>query len=196
VHPHDSGKATENTYKLFRELAKNPKVVAVGETGLDYYYDHSPRDVQKSVFEEQLKLADSFNLPVALHVRDAYAEALEILKVNKKYINNGILLHCYSGSAETVKEFSQFDAYFSFGGPVTFKTAKKEEVIKAVPTNRLLTETDSPYLTPEPFRGRLNQPAYVRFVLQKVAEALRKDFDETADMIKENTLRLFKRIKI
>jgi len=135
-------------------------------------------------------------LPVVLHVREAFGETLEILKSHKKHLNSGVLLHCYSGSAESVKEFSKlFDCYFSFGGAITFKNAKKDDIIKAVPLDRILTETDAPYLSPEPLRGRLNRPANVKYVAEKIALTLGKEVEETAKIIKENTLRLFTRIK-
>lgn len=197
VHPHDADKACEETYDEFRRLADtHAKVVGIGEIGLDYYYDLSPRDVQRKVFAEQLRLGDECGLPVCLHVRDAYGDTLEVLKANEKYLSHGVLLHCYSGSAEMVKEFSRFDAYFAFGGAITFKNARRNlESLSVVPRDRLLLETDCPYMTPVPFRGQTNLPRYVALVRDKVAETLGITAEETERITTENTKRLFYRMK-
>lgn len=197
VHPHDADKADEATYDLFRTLARTrEKVVGIGEIGLDYYYDLSPREVQKKVFAEQLQLAYECCLPVCLHVRDAYGDALEVLKENERFLSYGVLLHCYSGSAEMVKEFLRFDAYFSFGGAITFKNAHRNlEALAAVPRDRLLLETDCPYMTPVPFRGQVNFPKYVAIVRDKVAATLGTSAEEIELITTKNTKRLFKRMK-
>lgn len=196
VHPHEAKNVTKENYEHFKQLAKNEKVVAIGEIGLDYFYDLSDRETQKRVFAEQLELADSLNLPVILHIRDAYEDAFNILKDNKDKLNNGVLFHCYSGSKEMAEQFMKhFDMYFAFGGAITFKKAKKEEIIKTIPRDRLLIETDSPYLTPEPNRGKRNEPKYVGFVAEKIANILEITLDELMEINRENTLRLFSRIK-
>lgn len=197
IHPHDAVTATEAIYDEFRTLAVgNGKVVAIGEIGLDYYYDLSPRDVQRRVFAEQIRLADECGLPVCLHVRDAYEDCRAVLAANADRLRNGVLLHCYSGSAEMVKVFAAFDAYFAFGGAITFKGARKNiEALAAVPRDRLLLETDSPYMTPTPFRGRTNFPKYVGLVADKAAEVLGVSRQEIEEITTENAKRLFKRLK-
>ena len=170
IHPHDSARKGKKDYEKFVEMAKSNKVVAFGEIGLDFYYDRSERSVQEKVFKEQLELADYLKLPVVLHIRDAYQLAYDILKEASKLLNNGVVLHCYSGSAEMAKRFADFDAYFSFGGAITFKNSNKEEVVNVINKDRLLLETDCPYMTPHPFRGKTNYPKYIKFVAQKMQE--------------------------
>lgn len=197
IHPHDAVTATEEIYAEFRALAEsNRKVVAIGEIGLDYHYDLSPRDVQRKVFAEQLCLADECGLPACLHVREAYEDCRAVLAANADRLGNGVLLHCYSGSAEMVKVFSDFDAYFAFGGAITFKGARKNlEALAAVPRDRLLLETDAPYMTPTPYRGHTNFPKYVGLVADMAAQVLGVTRQEIEDITTENAKRLFKRIK-
>ncbi|MDR3293445.1 MAG: TatD family hydrolase [Clostridiales bacterium] len=196
-HPHEAKSYTDKDGERFIELAKEPKVVAIGETGLDYFYDLSPRDVQKKVFVEHLRLADAVKLPVVIHVRDAYEDTLEILKENKGYLNHGVLIHNYSGSVEMMREFDKFGCYYSFGGTLTFKNNRRGiEAFLAADKTRILLETDCPYLTPEPHRGRLNFPYYVKFVAEKCAALLGTDVGEVAEMTKENTERLFFKLKV
>ena len=195
MHPHDSRLMTESDYDVLRRLAKDDKVVAIGEIGLDYHYDLSPRETQKEVFERQLVLADELGLPVILHVREAYEDTREILERNKKYLNIGVLLHCYSGSAEMVKTFDKYDCYYAFGGAITFKNAKHNlESLKAVRRDRLMFETDCPYMTPVPFRGQLNEPKLINLVLKKASEILEISEEELAKISVENTLRFFKKM--
>ncbi len=197
MHPHDSRLMADSDYDLLRDLAKNEKVVAIGEIGLDYHYNLSPRDIQRDVFEKQIILADELKLPIILHVREAYEDTREILENNKQYLNNGVLLHCYSGSAEMVKVFDKYDCYYAFGGAITFKNAKHNlESLKAVRTDRLLFETDCPYMTPVPFRGQMNEPKYINLVLDKASEILEMDRDELAKISVNNTLSLFKKMHI
>ena len=197
MHPHDSRLMTESDYDVLRRLAKDDKVVAIGEIGLDYHYDLSPRETQKEVFERQLVLADELGLPVILHVREAYEDTREILERNKKYLNNGVLLHCYSGSAEMVKTFDKYDCYYAFGGAITFKNAKHNlEALKTVKSDRLLLETDCPYMTPVPFRGQMNEPKYINLVLEKAAEILEKDKEELAIKTVQNTLAFFGKMRL
>ena len=195
-HPSDCEAFCDKTAMLMESYAKNPKVVAVGEIGLDYHYDTPPRETQRKAFVSQLGLAAECGLPVVLHVRDAYGDALETLKANRGLLKNGVLLHCYSGSAEMAAEFLKFDCFFSFGGAITFKNARKEEVIRAIPREKLLTETDAPYLTPEPFRGKLNSPKYIKYVYEKIAAVLGVSFAETESLVRKNAAALFGRIKI
>lgn len=197
MHPHDSRLMTDADYDVLRGFAKDDKVVAIGEIGLDYHYDLSPRDVQKEVFERQLLLADELGLPVILHVREAYDDTREILERNKNHLSHGVLLHCYSGSPEMVKVFDKYDCYYAFGGAITFKNAKHNlEALKVVPKNRLLFETDCPYMTPVPFRGQMNEPKRIALVLEKASEVLEKNKDELADLSVENTLAFFKKMRV
>ena len=197
MHPHDSRLMTDADYEELRRLAKDDKVVAIGEIGLDYHYDLSPRETQKEVFERQLILADELELPMILHVREAYEDTREILESNKNHLSHGVLLHCYSGSAEMVKTFDKYDCYYAFGGAITFKNAKHNlEALKVVNRDRLLLETDCPYMTPVPFRGQMNEPKHINLVLDKAAEILDADRAELAEKTVENTLKFFGKMKL
>ena len=192
VHPHDAKSFSEKDADIFRKLAESPGVVGIGETGLDYYYDLSPRDTQKKVFAAHLELADSLKLPVVLHIRDAYEDTLTILKDNKRYLNSGVLVHNFSGSNESMRLFDAFGCYYSFGGTLTFKNNKKGiEAFMSADKLKIILETDCPYLTPEPHRGKLNVPYYVKYVALKCAGLLNMDFEEFADLTEKNTKRLF-----
>ena len=196
VHPHDADTLDDEACQRILELAKHKKVVAIGEIGLDYYYDLSEREVQKSAFAQQIELAHQAELPIALHVRDAYEDTRKILFDMKGYIKNGLLLHCYSGSSEYVKIFDKLDAYYAFGGAITFKNAKHNlESLAVVPKGRLLLETDCPYMTPVPFRGKTNEPKYVSLVAQKAAQVLGMSVEEIEEITTQNAKRLFTRMK-
>lgn len=168
IHPHDSKNINEDDYTYFKSIATDRKVVAYGEIGLDFYYDHSERDVQEKAFIEQLHIANECSLPVILHVRDAYQKAYDILREYRGLLNNSGVMHCYSGSAEMVKQYVDLGLYISFSGVITFKNSKKEDVVKAVPLDRLLVETDCPYLSPAPYRGSKNYPKYVNCVAEQI----------------------------
>ncbi|MBQ2715118.1 MAG: TatD family hydrolase [Clostridia bacterium] len=192
-HPHDAESFSHVELEFYKSHAKDKKVVAIGEIGLDYYRDLSPREVQKKVFEEQIVLADEVGLPIVLHVRDAYQDTLDILKKHKNRLNNGVLLHCYSGSAELVREFQRLDAYFAFGGAVTYKNAKKEDVLRAVSLDRLLLETDCPYMTPVPVRWKveMNEPKFIEYTLNHVANVLGFTAQELEKITTDNAKRFF-----
>ena len=191
VHPHDAKDMDETTIDLLKSFTNREKVVAIGEIGLDYYYDNSPRDIQKKRFKEQIELAKEVNLPIIIHSRDAAEDTFNILKEAQDGTLKGVL-HCYSGSVEMAMEYIKLGFYISLAGPVTFKKAKvPKEVAKAVPIDRLLIETDSPYLTPEPYRGKRNEPAFVRYVAGTIAELRNMSFEELALKTGENTKRLF-----
>lgn len=194
MHPHTARFFDKSFADKMEKLAQHPKVVAVGEIGLDYYYDLSDRKIQRDVFAEQIELADKLQLPLTLHVRDAYGDAQDILVAQKRYLNNGVLWHCYGGSAEFARQMVTRGHYFAFGGAITFKNAKKKEVLAEIPLDRILSETDSPYMTPVPFRGKTNTPAYVALVVQKLAEVYRKEIGKTEEQIRQNTLRFFPKI--
>ena len=191
-HPHDADKFSKDEREYYKMVANYPKVVAIGEIGLDYYYDRSPRDTQKRVFEEQIILAKEVGLPIVLHVRDAYADTLEILARNADKLTNGVLVHCYSGSKETVREFMRYDCYFALGGAITYKGAKKDDVIKAIPLDRLVVETDAPYLTPVPKRGEINEPKNIEFVIKKIADTLGVSEQEVENITTTNAKRFFR----
>lgn len=191
VHPHDAGNMDEETAEVLAGLAANKKVRAIGEIGLDYHYDFSPRDVQKRRFVEQIDLARQLKLPIIVHDREAHGDVMEIFKKNRIKEVGGVL-HSFSGSAEMALECLRLGLYISISGPVTFSNAKKTvEAVKEVPMDMLLIETDSPYLTPVPNRGKRNYPGYVRHVAEKIAEIKGISFEEVAYKTKENGKRLF-----
>lgn len=192
VHPHDAKDAPENYLEEIELMAKQPRVVAIGEIGLDYYYDLSPREIQQRIFQEQLRLAKKLELPFIIHNRDAHADIMKILSDNAPYPNGGVM-HCFSASWEVARDCINMGLYISFAGPVTFSNAGKlKDIAIKVPIDRLLVETDCPYLTPAPHRGKRNQPAYVRHVAETIAGLRNMGPDEVAAQTAANTIRLFK----
>ncbi|MDQ0063731.1 TatD family hydrolase [Paenibacillus harenae] len=190
-HPVDSIDMTPNDLEWIERLCGHPKVVAIGEIGLDYHWDTSPKDVQQRVFREQIRLAKKVNKPIVIHNRDAHEDIVRILREENAAEVGGVM-HCYSGSWETAKACLDMDFYISFGGPVTFQNARvPKEVLKQVPLDRLLIETDAPYLTPHPLRGKRNESAYVALVAQSVAELLGKSVEEIAEITTENGKKCF-----
>lgn len=191
VHPHDAAEMDEETAGVLAALAGNRKVRAIGEIGLDYHYDLSPRDVQKQRFIEQIDLARQLKLPIIVHDREAHGDVMDIFKKTRIKEVGGVL-HSFSGSAEMALECIKLGLYISISGPVTFENARKTvEAVKQVPLDMLLIETDSPYLTPVPHRGKRNYPGYVRFVAEKIAEIKGISFEEVARQTLENGKRLF-----
>jgi len=173
------------------EFGKNEKVVAIGEIGLDYHRDAVNRENQIKHFISQIKIANELKLPVAIHSRNADMDMLEVLKNNK--IESGFVMHCFSSSVEIAKEILKLGGYISLSGTVTFKNAKNlVEVAKLVPLDRILIETDSPYLSPEPNRGRRNEPANVRFVAQKIADIKEISINKFAEIVLDNTMRFYR----
>ncbi len=192
VHPHDAKELDEVGFETLKILAKEDKVCAIGEIGLDYYYDNSPRDMQKYWFERQLALAVETDMPVVVHNRDAHKDCLDILRKFDLKKNSGTV-HCFSGSVETAKEVLKMGLYVSIGGALTFKNANRIiEVVKNVPMDRLLVETDCPYLSPEPFRGKRNDPSKTVFVAQKIAEIKGLTVDEVIKQTMHNGCSLFR----
>jgi len=193
VHPLEAKEfKLEDLNTLDHWFQTEPKVVAVGEIGLDYYYDLSPREVQREVFMTQLDWAYEKDHPVIFHIRDAHGEMLELLKSRQGKLPGGIV-HCYSGSWESAKEYLKMGYYISFAGPVTFKKAPNLwETAQKMPLDRMLIETDSPYLTPAPHRGKRNEPAYVRFVAEKLAELRGLSYDEICEMTTQNARRVYR----
>jgi TatD DNase family protein len=190
IHPHDAKDAALEDYDKLALWCAKPKVVAVGETGLDYYYNHSPREIQKTVFIRHLDLARQIKMPVIIHDRDAHADVLEIIKKEGKGLTG--VFHCFSGSLEMSREVVKLEFYVSFAGPVTFPNAVKlKEVAKSVPLERLLIETDCPYLAPQSYRGKRNEPAYVKTVADEIARLKGISFEEVAEASFLNTRELF-----
>ncbi|RWR07178.1 TatD family hydrolase [Siminovitchia fortis] len=190
-HPVDAIDMTDEDLAWIEEMAAHPKVVALGEMGLDYHWDKSPHDVQKEVFRRQIGLAKKLKLPIIIHNRDATEDVVQILREENAEEVGGIM-HCFSGSAETAKECVEMNFHISLGGPVTFKNAKKpKKVAMEVPLDRLLIETDCPYLAPHPFRGKRNEPAYVKLVAEQIAELKDISFEEVAKVTTENAKKLF-----
>jgi TatD DNase family protein len=178
--------------KMIANLAKKPVVKAIGEIGLDYYRDLSPRDLQQKWFIEQLALAKSMELPVIIHDRDANDDVLRILKAQKQF-ETGVLMHCYSGSKELARQYVELGAYLSIAGPVTYKNARKLiEVAAYVPLDRLMIETDAPYLTPEPNRGKRNEPMHVRYTCERIAQIKGISFEALAEATLNNAKTYFK----
>lgn len=191
IHPCDAKKWDENSYNLIKSLAKHSKIVAIGEIGLDYYWDKTYNDLQKEVFFKQIEIAKELKKPVIVHDREAHGDTLEILKAAKaKEI--GVVMHCFSGSPEFAAECVKEGFYIALGGVVTFKNAKKpQEVAKSIPLENLLLETDSPYLAPEPYRGKTNSPANVRLIAEKIAQLRGISFEEVERQTTLNAQKLF-----
>lgn len=194
IHPSESLKTSDEDIKFVESFLSSPKCVAVGEIGLDYHYDDTDKKSQQQLFEAQLYLADKYKLPVIIHSRDASSDMLDILSRNKNLLQNGFLMHCYSESKEQAKNYLDLGGYFAFGGVITFKNAKKDEIVKSIPKDRILAETDAPYMSPEPFRGRVNYPKNVVLVYKKLAAIFGEDVKTLTDIIYENFKRFFKKV--
>lgn len=191
VHPHNAEEATAETWDKLLQLAKQAKVLAWGEIGLDYYRDLSPRSIQKEVFIHQIELADEAGLPIVIHNRDAHQDVLNIVKSHPP--RYGGVFHCYSGSWEMAKILLNLGFYLSFAGPVTYKNARHTvEVAQKMPLERMLVETDSPYLTPEPRRGKRNEPTYVCEVVKKLAEIKNLNYEDMARQTMKNAEYVFR----
>ena len=190
IFPSEVKTYTPKVEEKLRNLAKNPKIKAVGEIGLDYYWDKSFVDLQKEVFVKQIKLANELNLPIVVHDREAHKDSFDLLK---EYNNNSkVLFHCFSGSVEFMQECVKQGWYIAIGGVVTFKNAiKMKDVAKTVPLEYLVLETDSPYLTPVPFRGKENSPAYVKYVAEEIANLRDIPVEEIIDITTNNAERFF-----
>lgn len=194
-HPSDINTFDDGQLSVIEKLTSHPKCVAVGEIGLDYYWQ--PYDKQKQIqgFISQLELAKTCKLPISIHCRDATGDMLEILKQNKDKLTYSGVMHCFSGSVETAKELLKLGLYISFAGPLTFKNANSIlEVAKIVPDDRCLTETDSPYLAPHPLRGTVNEPKNVGIILSKLAELKGQDMYDLAQKVMQNAKTLFKKL--
>lgn len=189
VHPHEVGKMTEEDINTLRELSKHPKVVAIGEIGLDFYYDLSPRDEQRYWFRQQLKLAEELNMPVIIHSRDAAQECFDIIKASS--VRTGVI-HCYSGSAQMAKDYIDMGFYIGIGGSLTFKNNKKGiEVVEQIPIEKILIETDSPYLAPVPYRGKRNDSRLLKYVVEKISEIKKIPENDICKITKINAQNLY-----
>ena len=191
LFPSEAKKWNDDYPELIRELSKHPKCVGIGEIGLDYYWDKSFNDIQKDVFIKQIKIANELALPITVHDREAHDDCLEILD---KY-NNGsdVVFHCFSGDLEFMKKIVDRNYYLAIGGIVTFKKADTlREVAKNVPLNNLMLETDCPYLAPVPYRGKENQPAYIKYVAEEIAKLRDCSVEEIAEITSNNAEKVFK----
>jgi TatD DNase family protein len=191
MHPHDAKDVGEKELNRLKELAANPRVVAIGETGLDYYYNHSPHEVQRRAFGQLIQMARETELPIVVHERDAAQHVAELLRSEGEGKLRGVI-HCFTGNYEAAREYLDLGFYLSFTGIITFKNAEPlRDVVRKVPLEKILVETDSPYLTPVPYRGKRNEPAYVRFVADMIAKAKGVTLAEVARVTSRNTTDLF-----
>ena len=190
IHPTEVQKSSDEDYKLIKTLSAHEKVVAVGEIGLDFYWDKTFVDEQKTAFQKQIKIAQDLKLPILVHDREAHFECFELLK---EVEDVPVVMHCFSGSLEFAKQCVAKGFYIAFGGVLTFKNAKKmKEVAKNIPIEYILLETDAPYLTPEPFRGKENHPAYVKYVAERLGEIRGLSYEDVVTVTNENAKRIFK----
>ena len=190
VHPHDVKSLKEEDLEKLKKWAAHKKVVAIGEIGLDYYYDSSPREVQREWFKKQLLLAKELDLPVIIHSRDACQETFDLIM--ESGVKEGVI-HCFSGSHELAKEYVKRGFYIGIGGALTFKNAKKTvKVVETIGIEKILIETDAPYLTPVPHRGKRNDSSYLQYVVEKIAEIKKMIPDEVASITCQNAKTLFR----
>lgn len=190
IHPHEAQQAPADYLTQLQALLEQPKCIALGEIGLDYHYDFSPRDVQRRVFAEQLTLALAMDKPVIIHDREAHQDTMQAIAAHRGALRG--VMHCYSGSLEDAKRYLNLGFYISFAGPLTFKNANKlREVAAYVPMDRVLCETDSPYLAPVPVRGKRNDPQHVAHVVRMLAEIKGISFEQAALVTMENGKNLF-----
>ncbi|HEY6128809.1 MAG TPA: TatD family hydrolase [Candidatus Acidoferrum sp.] len=192
IHPHEAKEVTQQHFDELARLAQHPKVIAWGEIGLDYFYDHSPRDTQATVFRSQMELAHKAKLPIIIHCRDAWDDCLAQLEQHWKSTGLGGILHCFTGTFEHAKRGLDMGFHISFAGNSTYpKTQNIRDVAKEIPLERILIETDSPYLTPQPYRGKRNEPAYVVEVAKTLAAVRNLPTEEFAAATAESFRRLF-----
>ena len=193
IHPQEAPRVSEDLYAIIENYLKdNNKIIAIGEIGLDYHYGKDEKEFQIPCFIRQLEIAKKYNYPIVVHAREAVKESIDILHD----FNLCGMFHCYSGNIEETKQLLDMGYYFGFDGPITFK--KNDEIIKIlkyIPIDRIITETDAPYLTPTPFRGKTNQPMYIKYIVEKIAEVKEIDVIDVSNQIKANTLTLFSKIQ-
>ncbi len=191
VHPSEAKLYNEEAEEHIEKMLQHDKITAIGEIGLDYYWDKTFNDIQQEVFIKQIKLANKHNLPICVHDREAHKDTFDILKEYNK--GSDVVLHCYSGSVEFAKECIKEGWYLGLGGVVTFKNAvKMKETAKEIPIEKIVLETDAPYLTPVPFRGKENQPAYVKYVAEEISYIKGIPLDEVAEITSQNAERIYR----
>lgn len=191
-HPVDAVDCTTEDLEWIEQLAAHKKVVGIGETGLDYYWDKSPKDIQQDIFRKQIQLAKRVNLPIIIHNREATEDVLSILREEDAQEVGGVM-HCFGGSVETARESIDMNFMISLGGPVTFKNAKKpKQVATEIPLEHLMIETDAPYLAPHPYRGKRNEPSYVPLVAEEIARLKELPVETVAQATTENAERFYK----
>ncbi len=192
THPHDVKQMTDEWWATHERLARHPRVVAIGETGLDYYYNHSPHEEQKAAFRRFVALARSVDKPVVCHIRDAHEDARAILRETSA-AELGCVIHCFTGTPDDAREYAAMGCYVSFSGIVTYKTAQAlRDAVPLVPPDRLMIETDCPYLAPVPKRGKRNEPAFVVHTAEVVAQCAGLSFEDLARITTENTARVYR----
>ena len=191
IHPDHVGSLNEETFAKMKELFSRDKVIAVGEIGLDYYWDNESHDLQKKWFIRQLELARELDLPVLSHSRDAAADTMEIMKAHAEGLNG--VIHCYSYSREMAQEYVKMGFYIGVGGVVTFKNGRKlKETVAEIPLESIVLETDCPYLAPEPYRGKRNHSAYIRYVAETIAEIKGVTYEEVVAQTEENARKMYR----
>ena len=191
IHPENADDVEENYLDKLKELCKDKKVVAIGEIGLDYHFRSDNKDLQKKILIEQIALANELNLPVVLHCRDAIGDMMTLLQEHR--LKRESLLHCYSGSIESAREFMKLGFSFSFGGVVTFKNASNViNVVSNLPLEKIVLETDCPYMAPVPFRGKMNEPKFIPYIAEKIAEIKSLSVEEIAEKTTKNAEKMFK----
>ena len=192
VSPNDIENLENNYIEQIKEMAKEQKVIAIGEIGLDYYWNKENKETQKEIFIKQVELANQLGLPIVIHTRDAVMDTIDTLK-NKVNCNKKGVFHCCPLNTELIKEGLKLGFYISFAGPITFKNSKNaEEIVKMVPIDRILTETDSPYLSPEPVRGTRNDSRNIKYIAQKIAQIKNMPIENIAEQIQKNAKTIFK----
>lgn len=192
VHPHEAEDMCDTDMQKIAEFAAHPKVKAIGEIGLDYFYDHSPRETQRFWFSRQIDLAVQLDMPIIIHDRDAHADTMDILRKHDIRKIGGVF-HCYTGSAEMAKEVLDMNLYIAFGGSLTFKKAQKPiDAARSIPIERIVIETDCPYLTPEPHRGKRNSSLYLPYVAEKLAEIKGMTAEEVIKITADNAKKVFR----
>lgn len=197
-HPGELKKYKDGDLEKIASLCSDEKCVAVGEIGLDYHFEDNPApSLQKELFIRQMEIANHYGLPIVVHSRDAAGETLDILTAHQSLLKNGFLLHCYSYSPEMAQRFLKLGAYFSFGGPCTFKNARKVvESVREIPMDRIMSETDCPFLTPEPYRGQFpNEPKNIPHIVKRIAEIKQVSQEQMQSQIYENAKRLFFKLR-
>ena len=193
IHPNDANTFDAISLNDLRELAGHPKVVAIGEIGLDYYWDKAPRPLQRDVFEQQLDIAKALDKPVVIHQRESAADTMDVLREWAATPHPGLVLHSFSGDLAMAKEAIELGFYIGISGPVTFKYARGlPDVVAALPPDRLLVETDAPFLSPHPFRGKRNEPARVKIIAERIAELQQIPFEVMCDHLTRNAITLFR----